>query len=142
MYLSPLNCFLHDPLPETAHPVYDATPGSAVVYVGEDRKVVREVIPDDEDDEMHGRIRIPLLELGVQELATLSEALLLAAAEVNGELVGGRHARGPAGCGSVDTKAGGRRIVTGEPDYVGRLTTKGGKSGLLIYNVGAVQFAA
>ena len=141
MYLAPLNCFLHDPLPEMARPIYDAIPGSTVVYVGENREVVRETVPDDKDDERHGRVWIPLLELSVQELAALAEALLLAAAEANGEPVGGRHTRGPAGCGSVNTRAGGRRIITGEPEYVGRLATKGGKSGLLVYNVGAVQFA-
>ena len=121
-------------MPAPAHPVYDATPGSTVVYMGEDRKVVREVVSADEDDEMHGRVRIPLLELGVQELATLSEALLLAAAETEAEPAGG--------CGEVHTRAGERKITTGEPEFVGRLTTKDGKSGLLIYNVGVVQFAA
>lgn len=133
MYLPPLNLFLHDPLPETGHPVYDATPGATVVYADEGLTVVTETVTDDESDEMHGRIRIPMMDLSVQELASLSESVLLAAAEADAEPVGG--------CGEILSTAGGRRIVTGEPEYVGRLTTRDGRSGLLVYNVGAVQFA-
>jgi hypothetical protein len=128
MYLAPLNCFLHDPLPEDAVPVYDADPGSAVVYVGEDRRVVRQTVPDDRGDEMYGRVKVPLLELGVQELAALAETVLLEAA---GE-------RGSGMDGAVRTTACGHGIVTMEPEYMGRLATKDGRSGLLIYNVEAV----
>lgn len=133
MYLPPLNMFLHDQIPETGHPVYDATPGSTVVYVGPDRTVVTETVIDDEGHDMHGRVRVPLLELGVQELTSLSESVLLAAAEVECDPSGG--------LGEVRTTAGGQAIVSGLPEYVGRLATQGGRSGLLIYNVAAVQLS-
>jgi len=130
MYLAPLNCFLHDPLGGHA-PIYDVDPGSTVLYVGKDRKIVRETVPENENDQMYSRIEIPLLELGVQELATLAEDLLLEAARTEPKASGG----------DVRTMAREQRIVTGFPEFVGRLVTSGGRSGLLIYNVGAVGFA-
>jgi hypothetical protein len=98
------------------------------MYIGEDREVVWETVSDDPDDPMHGRTAVPLLELSVQELATLAETLLSQAAGTDPV----------AREGEIRTTPHGRRVVTGAPEFVGRLATKDGKSGLLIYNVGAV----